>query len=174
MPVTKWNYQITCAEEIPEALARAFYIALSGRPGPVVLDITKDAQFAKLNYSYAKCSRIRSYVPEHPADKLLLKKASDLINSAQKPFLLYGQGVILSGGEKELISFLEKTGIPAAGTLLGLGAIPTDHALNMGMLGMHGNYGPNIKTNECDVLIAVGMRFDDRVTGSTKTYARDR
>jgi len=172
MPVTKWNYQITCAEEIPEAIARAFYIALSGRPGPVVLDITKDAQFAKLNYSYSKCSRIRSYVPEHPADKLLLKKASDLINNAQKPFVLYGQGVILSGGEKELISFLEKTGIPAAGTLLGLGAIPTDHALNMGMLGMHGNYGPNIKTNECDVLIAVGMRFDDRVTGSTKTYAK--
>ena len=172
MPVTKWNYQITCAEEIPEAIARAFYIALSGRPGPVVLDITKDAQFAKLKYSYAKCNRIRSYVPEHPADKLLLKKASDLINSAQKPFLLYGQGVILSGGEKELISFLEKTGIPAAGTLLGIGAIPTDHPLNMGMLGMHGNYGPNIKTNECDVLIAVGMRFDDRVTGSTKTYAK--
>jgi acetolactate synthase-1/2/3 large subunit len=172
MPVTKWNYQITCAEEIPEAISRAFYIALSGRPGPVVLDITKDAQFAKLKYSYSKCSKIRSYVPEYPADKLLIKKAADLINNAKKPFLLYGQGVMLSGGEKELISFIEKTGIPAAGTLLGLSAIPTDHPLNMGMLGMHGNYGPNIKTNECDVLIAVGMRFDDRVTGSISTYAK--
>jgi len=172
MPVTKWNYQITCAEEIPEAISRAFYIALSGRPGPVVLDITKDAQFAKLKYSYAKCSKIRSYVPEYPADKLLIKKAADLINNAKKPFLLYGQGVMLSSGEKELIHFIEKAGIPAAGTLLGLSAIPTDHPLNMGMLGMHGNYGPNIKTNECDVLIAVGMRFDDRVTGSTSTYAK--
>jgi len=172
MPVTKWNYQITCAEEIPEAISRAFYIALSGRPGPVVLDITKDAQFAKLKYSYAKCSKIRSYVPEYPADKSLIKKAADLINNAKKPFLLYGQGVMLSSGEKELIHFIEKTGIPAAGTLLGLSAIPTDHPLNMGMLGMHGNYGPNIKTNECDVLIAVGMRFDDRVTGSISTYAK--
>ncbi|HEY3389586.1 MAG TPA: biosynthetic-type acetolactate synthase large subunit [Prolixibacteraceae bacterium] len=172
MPVTKWNYQITCAEEIPEAIARAFYIALSGRPGPVVLDITKDAQFTKLKYSYAKCNKIRSYVPEYPSDKLLIKKAADLINNAKKPFLLYGQGVMLSGGEKELTSFIEKTGIPAAGTLLGLSAIPTDHPLNMGMLGMHGNYGPNIKTNECDVLIAVGMRFDDRVTGSISTYAK--
>ncbi|MCX6238924.1 MAG: biosynthetic-type acetolactate synthase large subunit [Bacteroidia bacterium] len=172
MPVTKWNYQITCAEEIPEAISRAFYIALSGRPGPVVLDITKDAQFAKLKYSYSKCIKIRSYVPEYPADKLLIKKASDLINNANKPFLLYGQGVMLSGGENELIHFIEKTGIPAAGTLLGLSAIPTDHPLNMGMLGMHGNYGPNIKTNECDVLIAVGMRFDDRVTGSINTYAK--
>jgi len=172
MPVTKWNYQITSAEEIPEAISRAFYIALSGRPGPVVLDITKDAQFAKLKYSYSKCSRIRSYVPEHPLDKSLIKQAAELINKAKKPFLLYGQGVILSGGEKELVNFIEKTGIPAAGTLLGLSAIPTDHPLNMGMLGMHGNYGPNIKTNECDVLIAVGMRFDDRVTGSIHTYAK--
>jgi len=172
MPVTKWNYQITSADEIPEAIARAFYIALSGRPGPVVLDITKDAQFAKLKYSYSKCSRIRSYVPEYPSDKSLIKKAADLINRAKKPFLLYGQGVMLSGGEKELINFIEKSGIPSAGTLLGLSAIPTDHPLNMGMLGMHGNYGPNIKTNECDVLIAVGMRFDDRVTGSINTYAK--
>ncbi len=172
MPVTKWNYQITSAEEIPEAISRAFYIAASGRPGPVVLDITKDAQFAKVKYSYSKCIKIRSYVPEYPADKSSLKKAADLINSAKKPFLLYGQGVMLSGGEKELIHFIEKTGIPAAGTLLGLSAIPTDHPLNMGMLGMHGNYAPNIKTNECDVLIAVGMRFDDRVTGSTSTYAK--
>ena len=172
MPVTKWNYQITSAEEIPEAIARAFYIASTGRPGPVVLDITKDAQFAKFKYSYAKCIKIRSYLPEYPSDKLLIKKAAELINNAKKPFLLYGQGVMLSGGEKELVSFLEKTGIPAAGTLLGLSAIPTDHPLNMGMLGMHGNYGPNIKTNECDVLIAVGMRFDDRVTGSIHTYAK--
>lgn len=172
MPVTKWNYQITSAEEIPEAISRAFYIASTGRPGPVVLDITKDAQFAKVKYSYSKCIKIRSYVPEYPSDKLLIKKASDLINNAKKPFLLYGQGVMLSGGEKELVHFIEKTGIPAAGTLLGLSAIPTDHPLNMGMLGMHGNYGPNIKTNECDVLIAVGMRFDDRVTGSIDTYAK--
>ena len=172
MPVTKWNYQITSAEEIPEAISRAFYIASTGRPGPVVLDITKDAQFAKFKYSYAKCIKIRSYLPEYPSDKLLIKKAAELINNAKKPFLLYGQGVMLSGGEKELISFIEKTGIPAAGTLLGLSAVPTDHPLNMGMLGMHGNYGPNIKTNECDVLIAVGMRFDDRVTGSISTYAK--
>jgi len=172
MPVTKWNYQITSPEEIPEAIAQAFYIALSGRPGPVVLDLTKDAQFAKMNYSYTKCSKIRSYVPEFPTDKNLLKQAAEMINNAKKPFLLYGQGVVISGAENELTHFIEKTGIPAAGTLLGLSAIPTDHTLNMGMLGMHGNYGPNIKTNECDVLIAVGMRFDDRVTGSIKTYAK--
>jgi acetolactate synthase I/II/III large subunit len=172
MPVTKWNYQITSPDEIPEAIARAFYIALSGRPGPVVLDLTKDAQFAKTQYFYTKCNKIRSYVPEFPTDKAFLKQASEMINNAKKPFLLYGQGVILSGAENELARFIEKTGIPAAGTLLGLSALPTDHPLNMGMLGMHGNYGPNIKTNECDVLIAVGMRFDDRVTGSIKTYAR--
>jgi len=172
MPVTKWNYQITSPDEIPEAIAKAFYIALSGRPGPVVLDLTKDAQFAKTLYSYTKCSKIRSYVPEFPTDKTLLKQASEMINNAKKPFLLYGQGVILSGAESELVHFIEKTGIPCAGTLLGLSAIATDHPMNMGMLGMHGNYGPNIKTNECDVLIAVGMRFDDRVTGSIKTYAR--
>ena len=151
MPVTKWNYQITSPEEIPEAIAKAFYIALSGRPGPVVLDLTKDAQFAKMNYSYTKCSKIRSYVTEYPTDKMLLKEASEIVNNAKKPFLLYGQGVILSGAENELINFIEKTGIPAAGTLLGLSALPTDHPLNMGMLGMHGNYRPNIKTNECDV-----------------------
>lgn len=172
MPVTKWNYQITSADEIAEAISRAFYIASTGRPGPVVLDITKDAQFARVKYSYSKCIRIRSYVPEYPADKGLIKKAAELINNAKKPYLLYGQGVMLSGGEKELVSFLDKTGIPAAGTLLGLSSIPTDHPLNMGMLGMHGNYGPNIKTNECDVLIAVGMRFDDRVTGTVATYAK--
>ena len=172
MPVTKWNYQITSPEEIPSAIAKAFYIAKSGRPGPVLLDITKDAQFGKLSYNYRKCHKIRSYVPEYPADKSLLKKAADLINDAKKPFLLYGQSVLLSGAEKELLNFIDKTGIPSAGTLLGLSAIPTTHALKMGMLGMHGNYAPNIKTNECDVLIAVGMRFDDRVTGSLATYAK--
>ena len=172
MPVTKWNFQITSADEIPEAMAKAFYIARSGRPGPVVLDLTKDAQFAKTKYSYTGCSKIRSYVDDYPTDKSILKQAAELINNAKKPFLLYGQGVILSGAESELVHFVEKTGMPAAGTLLGLSALPTDHYLNMGLLGMHGNYGPNIKTNECDVLVAIGMRFDDRVTGSTNTYAK--
>ena len=172
MPVTKWNYQITNAEEIPEAIAKAFYIASSGRPGPVLLDITKDAQFAKLNFSYEKCTKIRSYVPEFPTDKKHLKKAADLINTAEKPYLIFGQGILLSGAEKELAHFIEKTGIPAATTLLGISALQSDHPLNMGMLGMHGNYAPNIKTNECDVLIAIGMRFDDRVTGNIHTYAK--
>lgn len=172
MPVTKWNFQITSSEDIPKAIAQAFYIAASGRPGPVLLDITKDAQFGKLNYKYSKCHKIRSYVPEYPVNKEKLNKAADLINNAKKPFLLYGQGVMLGNAEEALASFLKKTGIPAAGTLLGLSALKTDHTLNMGMLGMHGNYGPNIKTNECDVLIAVGMRFDDRVTGTLKTYAK--
>ncbi len=172
MPVTKWNYQITSADEIPEAIAKAFYIASTGRPGPVLLDITKDAQFGKLQFAYEKCTKIRSYVPEFPTDKKHLKKAADLINSAQKPYLIYGQGILLSGAEKELKHFIEKTGIPAASTLLGISALESDHALNMGMLGMHGNYAPNIKTNECDVLIAIGMRFDDRVTGNIHTYAK--
>lgn len=172
MPVTKWNYQITSADEIPEAMAKAFYIASSGRPGPVLLDITKDAQFGKLNFSYQRCTKIRSYVPEFPTDKKLLVKAAELINNAKKPYIIYGQGILLSGAEKELQNFMEKTGIPAAATLLGISALPSDHPLNMGMLGMHGNYAPNIKTNECDVLIAIGMRFDDRVTGSIQTYAK--
>ncbi len=172
MPVTKWNFQITSPDEIPEAIAKAFYIAASGRPGPVLIDITKDAQFGKLNFLYEKCTKIRSYVPEFPTDKKLLKKAADLINDAKKPYLIYGQGILLSGAEKELLSFIEKTGIPAASTLLGISALQSDHPLNMGMLGMHGNYAPNIKTNECDVLIAVGMRFDDRVTGNINTYAK--
>ncbi len=172
MPITKWNYQITSAEEIPEAVAKAFYIASTGRPGPVLLDITKDAQFGKLQFSYKKCTKIRSYVPEFPTDKKLLKKAADLINGAKKPYLIYGQGILLSGAEKELKNFIEKTGMPAASTLLGISALDSDHPLNMGMLGMHGNYAPNIKTNECDILIAIGMRFDDRVTGSISTYAR--
>jgi acetolactate synthase-1/2/3 large subunit len=172
MPVTKWNYQITTPEEIPEVVAKAFYIASTGRPGPVLLDITKDAQFGKLNFAYEKCTKIRSYVPEFPTDKKHLKKAAELINSAKKPYIIYGQGILLSGAEKELLNFIEKTGIPAASTLLGISAIPSDHALNMGMLGMHGNYAPNIKTNECDLLIAIGMRFDDRVTGNIHTYAK--
>ncbi len=172
MPITKWNYQITSAEEIPEAIAKAFYIASTGRPGPVLLDITKDAQFGKLKFAYKKCTKIRSYVPEFPTDKKRLKSAADLINAAKKPYLIFGQGILLSGAEKELRSFIEKTGIPAATTLLGISALETDHPLHMGMLGMHGNYAPNIQTNECDVLIAVGMRFDDRVTGNIHTYAK--
>ena len=172
MPVTKWNFQITSAEDIPEAIAKAFYIAASGRPGPVLLDITKDAQFGKLKYKYAKCHKIRSYVPEYPVNKEKLSEAATLINEAKKPFLVFGQGIMLGEAERELKSFIDKTGIPAAWTLLGLSALSTDHPLNVGMLGMHGNYGPNIKTNECDLLIAVGMRFDDRVTGTLKTYAK--
>ncbi len=172
MPVTKWNYQITSPDEIPAAISKAFFIASTGRPGPVLLDITKDAQFGKLNFTYEKCTKIRSYVPEFPTDKKQLKKAADLINTAKKPYLIYGQGILLSGAEKELLRFIEKTGIPAASTLLGISALQSNHPLNMGMLGMHGNYAPNIKTNECDVLIAIGMRFDDRVTGNIHTYAK--
>ncbi|MEN6456430.1 MAG: biosynthetic-type acetolactate synthase large subunit [Prolixibacteraceae bacterium] len=172
MPVTKWNYQITDAEEIPEAIAKAFYIAQSGRPGPVLLDIAKDAQFQKLDsFNYKKCSKIRSYIPEHPVDPFQVEAAAKLIDTAKKPLLLFGQGVIIAQAEEELKAFIEKTGIPAAWTLLGLSALPSDHPLNVGMLGMHGNYGPNIKTNEADLIIAVGMRFDDRVTGKVSTYA---
>lgn len=172
MPVTKWNFQVTRAEELPEALAKAFYIARSGRPGPVLIDITKDAQFAELDFAYKKCKEIRSYKPVPALDLDQVQKAAELINSAQRPFVLFGQGVILGKAEKEFKDFIEKTGIPAAWTLLGLSALPTDHPLNVGMLGMHGNYGPNKLTNECDVLIAVGMRFDDRVTGNLETYAK--
>lgn len=172
MPVTKWNFQITSPEEIPATLAQAFYIASSGRPGPVLIDITKDAQFGMLKYKYAKCHKIRSYIPHYPVDKEKLNQAAQMINEAKKPFLVFGQGVLLAGAENELKQFVEKTGIPAAWTLLGLSALNSDHPLNMGMLGMHGNYGPNIKTNQCDLLIAVGMRFDDRVTGNLKTYAK--
>ncbi len=171
MPVTKWNIQITKPEEIPQALAKAFFIARSGRPGPVVVDITKNAQFGKLEFAYSPCEMIRSYIPRPAIDDAQITAAAKLINSAKKPFLLVGQGVILSGAEQILTEFVEKTGIPFAWTLLGLSAMPTDHPLNMGMLGMHGNYGPNVKTNECDVLIAVGMRFDDRVTGDVERYA---
>ncbi len=172
MPVTKWNYQVTEASEIPEAIAKAFYIAQSGRPGPVLLDIAKDAQFQELDFEYKKCTKIRSYIPEFPVDLFKVKMAAELINTAKKPLLLFGQGVIIANAEDELKSFIEKTGIPAAWTLLGLSALPSDHPLNVGMLGMHGNYGPNIKTNEADLIIAVGMRFDDRVTGKVSTYAK--
>jgi acetolactate synthase-1/2/3 large subunit len=172
MPLTKWNVQITKAEEIPEMMARAFFIATTGRPGPVMIDITKDAQFAKLDYRYKKCRNVRSYVPRPPLRMEYVEQAAELINNAKKPMALVGQGVILSGAEKELLQFIEKAQIPAAWTLLGNSAMPSDHPLNVGMLGMHGNYGPNIKTNECDLLIGMGMRFDDRVTGDAKTYGK--
>ncbi len=172
MPVSKWNIQVTRAKDIPAAMAKAFYIAKSGRPGPVLIDITKDAQFGDLEYTYTHCTQLRSYNPCPAPAQHAIKKAAELINNAKKPFLLVGQGIILSGAENELKELVEKSGIPFAWTLMGLSAMPTDHPLNMGMLGMHGNYAPNIKTNECDVLIAVGMRFDDRVTGDVNRYAR--
>jgi acetolactate synthase-1/2/3 large subunit len=172
MPVTKWNYQVTHAEEIPEAIAKAFHIALTGRPGPVLIDIAKDAQFAQIDFEYKKCTKIRSYLPEYPVDPFQVKAAADIINGAKKPIVLFGHGVVLAHAEAELKEFIEKTGIPAAWTLLGLSALPSDHPLNIGMLGMHGNYGPNIKTNEADVVISIGMRFDDRVTGKVAAYAR--
>ena len=171
-PITKWNYQITKASEIPEIFAKAFYIAKSGRPGPVLIDITKDAQFELFDFSYKKINGIRSYNPIPEIDKNKIKEAARLINKAKKPLIVWGQGVILGNAEKELIDLVEKTGIPAAWTILGASAIPTDHPLNVGMLGMHGNYAPNVKTNECDVLIAIGMRFDDRVTGDVTRYAK--
>ena len=171
-PITKWNYQITKASEIPEIFAKAFYIAKSGRPGPVLIDITKDAQFELFDFSYNKINGIRSYNPIPEIDKNKIKEAARLINKAKKPLIVWGQGVILGNAEKELIDLVEKTGIPAAWTILGASAIPTDHPLNVGMLGMHGNYAPNVKTNECDVLIAIGMRFDDRVTGDVTRYAK--
>ena len=171
-PITKWNYQITKASEIPGIFAKAFYIAKSGRPGPVLIDITKDAQFDKIEFSYKKVEAIRSYNPEPKINPDALKNAADLINNAKKPLIVWGQGVILGNAEDELIKFVEKSGIPAAWTILGASAIPTSHPLNVGMLGMHGNYAPNVLTNECDVLIAIGMRFDDRVTGDVNRYAK--
>jgi acetolactate synthase-1/2/3 large subunit len=172
-PVTKWNYQVTDATEIPAVLAKAFYIAGSGRPGPVVIDITKNAQLQKFEYSgYEKCAHIRSYRPKPIVRKEYVEEAAKLINAAEKPFVIFGQGVILGSAEKEFQQFIEKAGIPAAWTILGMSAIPTDHPLGVGMLGMHGNYGPNVLTNECDVLIAIGMRFDDRVTGRLDKYAK--
>lgn len=171
-PVTKWNYQITEAHEIPEVIAKAFYIAKSGRPGPVLIDITKNAQFDELDFSYKKCTGIRSYIPKPTLKIEQVKAAAAIINGAKKPMIVFGQGIILGEAEAELKAIIEKTGIPAAWTILGLSALPTDHPLNVGMVGMHGNYAPNVLTNECDVLIALGMRFDDRVTGNLDTYAK--
>src|SRR5438094_4972741 len=172
-PVTKWNYQVTDATEIPSVLAKAFYIAKSGRPGPVVIDITKNGQLQKFDYAgYKRSDHIRSYRPKPIVRKKFIEEAAELINAAEKPFVIFGQGVILGRAEKEFKKFIEKGGLPTAWTILGMSAIPTDHPLAVGMLGMHGNYGPNVLTNECDVLIAVGMRFDDRVTGRLDKYAK--
>jgi len=171
MPITKWNIQVTKTKDIPAAIAKAFYIAQSGRPGPVVIDITKDAQFGLTDFEYEKCSNIRSYYPKPKLKKSSAEDAVKLINEAKKPYLLIGQGIMLSNAEEELLEFVEKSGIPVASTLLGLGAFPQNHSQYVGYLGMHGDYAPNIKTNECDVLIAIGMRFDDRVTGDVSRYA---
>ena len=170
-PVTKWNHQVTKASQIPEIIARAFYIAKSGRPGPVLIDITKDAQFEEFEFEYKKCTGVRSYVPVPKTDEAAISAAAEIINNAKKPMIVWGQGVILGKAEEELKAVIEKTGIPAAWTILGASAIPTSHPLNIGMVGMHGNYAPNVLTNECDVLIAIGMRFDDRVTGKLDEYA---
>jgi acetolactate synthase I/II/III large subunit len=170
-PVTKWNHQITKASQIPEVIARAFYLARSGRPGPVLIDITKDAQFEEFDFQYKKCTGVRSYVPVPELKESTIVAAAEVINSAKKPMIVWGQGVILGKAEQELKAVIEKTGIPAAWTILGASAIPTSHPLNVGMVGMHGNYAPNVLTNECDVLIAIGMRFDDRVTGKLDEYA---
>ena len=172
MPITKWNYQITTAEEIPEAVAKAFFIANSGRPGPVVLDITKNAQIEQLEYNYEPLNSIRSYVPKPKPLMSDVEKAAELINASQRPLVLLGQGVTISGAEEEFKTFVEKAGLPVACTLLGLSSFPTTHSLYVGMLGMHGNYAPNVNTNQCDLLIGIGMRFDDRVTGNLATYAK--
>lgn len=172
MPVTKWNCQVTKAENITETLAKAFFIAQSGRPGPVVVDITKDAQFESVDFHYEKCKAIRSYQPKPQLNLEQVKAAAELLNKAKKPMLIVGQGVMLSGAEKALLEFAKKTGVPVASTLLGLGVFPGNHEQFVGMVGMHGNYAPNVKTNECDVLMTVGMRFDDRVTGDVSKYAR--
>jgi acetolactate synthase-1/2/3 large subunit len=172
MPVTKWNVQVTKPEEIAPAIAKAFYIATSGRPGPVLVDITKDAQFGKTTYEYKKCEGVRSYFPHPKVNEDSIIKAAELINKSKKPYLLCGHGILLSGAENQLMQLVEKTGIPVASTLLGLSAFPPQHPLYVGYLGMHGNYGPNLLTNECDLLIAVGMRFDDRVTGNVSKYAK--
>jgi acetolactate synthase-1/2/3 large subunit len=171
MPVTKWNCQVKKAQDIPEALSKAFYIAASGRPGPVLVDITKDAQLEKLDFRYRKCDYIRSYNPHIPLHTKEIESAAILINHASRPLILAGHGVLISRAEKELKAFAEKTGIPVALTLLGLSAFPANHRLFAGLLGMHGNYAPNRLTNEADLLIAIGMRFDDRVTGNLKKYA---
>ncbi|MBS0001269.1 MAG: biosynthetic-type acetolactate synthase large subunit [Cyclobacteriaceae bacterium] len=172
MPITKWNFQVTRAEEIPEAISKAFYIARTGRPGPVLIDITKDAQFGMLDFKYEKCEKIRSYQPYPTLRASQIEEAAELINKAKKPYILAGHGILISNAEKELLELSEKADIPVAQTLLGLSCFPPDHRNYVGYLGMHGNYGPNIKTNQCDVLIAIGMRFDDRVTGDLKQYAK--
>lgn len=172
-PVTKWNYQVTDANELPEVLAKAFYIAKSGRPGPVLIDVTKNAQLQSVAYKgYSSCNSLRSYKPDPDPCLENIGKAAELINKAEKPFIIAGQGIMLGKAEKEFLQFAEKSGIPVAWTVLGMSAIPTHHPQAVGMVGMHGNYGPNILTNECDVLIAVGMRFDDRVTGRLDQYAK--
>jgi acetolactate synthase-1/2/3 large subunit len=172
MPVTKWNIQVTTADEIAPAIAKAFFIATSGRPGPVLVDITKDAQFGKTIYNHKKCESIRSYFPHPKVNNESIEQAASLINSAKKPYILCGHGVLLSNAQQQLIDFAQKGNIPVASTLLGLSAFPAQHPLYVGYLGMHGNYGPNLLTNECDVLIAIGMRFDDRVTGNVSKYAK--
>ena len=172
MPVTKWSYQITEASEIPEIMAKAFFVARSGRPGPVLVDITKNAQFETFDFEYKKCTEVRSYKPKPILDPKKVAAAAEIINTAKKPMIVFCQGVIFGEAEDEFKTFVEKTGIPSAWTILGVSALPTDHPLNVGMVGMHGNYGPNKLTNECDTLIAIGMRFDDRVTGDLNTYAK--
>lgn len=173
IPVTKWNYQVTDADELAEVLAKAFYIARSGRPGPVLIDITKNAQLQKSVYQgYKACDFLRSYQPNPEIQSEFITKAAALINNAKNPFIIVGQGVILGKAEEEFLQFIEKSGIPTAWTIMGMSAIPTDHPQAVGMVGMHGNYGPNLLTNECDVLIAIGMRFDDRVTGKLDEYAK--
>ncbi len=172
MPVTKWNYLVTKAEEIPSVIAQAFYIARTGRPGPVLIDITKDAQFGEIDFKYEKCTRIRSYVPKPEIDEEQIADAAKLINEAKKPYILFGQGIVLGNAEDEFKAFVEKSGIPAAWTILGVTALDSNHPQNVGMLGMHGNYSTNILSNECDLIIAVGMRFDDRVTGDLSRYAK--
>ena len=173
MPVIKWNSQVKKSEDIPETIAKAFYIAKTGRPGPVLIDITKDAQIEKLNFKYKKCNYIRSYNPIIPLHTRAIESAAIMINHAEKPLILAGHGVLLSGAENVLLKFAEKTGIPVALTLLGLSAFPSGHRLYAGYLGMHGNYAPNVLTNEADLIIAIGMRFDDRVTGNLKKYAKN-
>ncbi len=172
MPVTKWNAQVKKSQDIPETIAKAFFIARSGRPGPVLVDIAKDAQIEKLNFKYRKCTYLRSYNPEIPLHTKSLESAAIMINHAEKPLILAGHGVLISGAEEQLLKFAEKVGIPVAVTLLGLSAFPTGHRLYAGLLGMHGNYGANMLTNESDLIIAIGMRFDDRVTGNLKKYAK--
>ena len=171
-PISKWNWQIRSADEVAWAVARAFYIAGTGRPGPVVLDFTRDAQVGMTDFHFEPCRFIRSYIPEPTPSELSIKQAVALLDAAERPLVVFGQGITLSHAEDRLRAFLEKGDIPAGSTLLGLSALPSDFPLYQGMIGMHGNVAPNVKTGECDVLVAIGMRFDDRVTGTVSTYAR--